>query len=342
MHIPALQVLLSCALCWTRGRQEAIIESMLLDLFAGSGNMRSVARAWRPKVLGVTTNDTGLPPWLDWRRVSSVRHPMESLWIRLTRMLMARSRLPLQASRRSIFQPTCHEGSCLPGLPNESSSVGRRIVELWSASLLAPQGWLATHRRCAETGDGHYIRNFFRSWCTSQISLDKLDRRADFNLDLELPLSSAPSGVQEATGSLDLIISIDVFEHLRHPAIAITTLNALLRIGGYMFWSAPFINIHHGGRGYDDYNRFSTTSVQRLFECGGFKVVQLRGMGNLLSAIANLVGMTPFDLSDADLTAGCDGTIVGACRYRAYLSVCAVGSKAQDVAAADAIACFDG
>ena len=66
-----------------------------------------------------------------------------------------------------------------------------------------------------------------------------------------------------------------------------------------------------------------------LFECAGFAVRELRGLGNAASTLGYLVGATKFDVSEEDLTASCNPLHGGeaACDHQRVFQVVAIGVK---------------
>merc|ERR1719440_41861 len=84
-----------------------------------------------------------------------------------------------------------------------------------------------TKWRCAETGDGHFLRHGWSNNCESMLIVDKFDSHADIKLDLDLPPNQAPEEIKAAHGTIDLLVSHQVFEHLARPSIGMANLNAL-------------------------------------------------------------------------------------------------------------------
>ena len=228
----------------------------------------------------------------------------------------------------------------MPGLTRRTDvSIARTITNRWSAELdgsgLLPEGAL----RCGETGDGHYLRQYYRHRCPP---MDKFDRTSDVPLDLDALVTAdgTPSRVRGALGTLDLLVSHAVFEHVLRPAMAITLLNQLMRPGGVIVWSAPWVLVHHGSSKYDDYHRWSTSGAKQLLSCAGFDVKQLFGYGDFLSTLAYLSGASPNEVDDASLFARCDGLAntswytgngtVPSCMHTHYMGVWAVATKVRE------------
>ena len=71
---------------------------MLSDLFGSRANLEATALAWAKDQPGEQVRSVP-EAWPDWRVVECIRHPAESLWIRLTSILGTQQRLPFTLSR---------------------------------------------------------------------------------------------------------------------------------------------------------------------------------------------------------------------------------------------------
>lgn len=92
---------------------------------------------------------------------------------------------------------------------------------------------------------------------------------------LILPGSPLP----EADACFDLILLMDVLEHLPDPDVVITELRRLLRPGGRMIVSTPFIYREHEAP--HDYVRYTPFGLRRLFAGHGGTVLRLSKVGNI-------------------------------------------------------------
>ena len=146
-----------------------------------------------------------------------------------------------------------------------------------------------------------------------------------------------PERVRAAVGTLDLLVSHSVFEHILRPSRAIVILNQILKPGGVLVWSVPWVTVHHGGDKYADFRRFSTAGARRLLSCAGFKVRQLWGGGNFLSNLAFLSHTSPNEIDDADLFARCNGRKRMGCGRRHYMATMAVGVKVREVSSEEIV-----
>jgi SAM-dependent methyltransferase len=73
-----------------------------------------------------------------------------------------------------------------------------------------------------------------------------------------------------ASGSLQLVISQEVIEHLPDPLGALREMARVLQTGGKVYVQAPFIIGYHPGP--EDYWRFSRTGLIHLVELAGLRI----------------------------------------------------------------------
>ena len=73
--------------------------------------------------------------------------------------------------------------------------------------------------------------------------------------------------------SFDLVICLEVLEHVRNPFKAVDEIKRVLRPGGTLFLTVPFLTQYHGKNGssakhseYPDFWRFTHQGLQILFE----------------------------------------------------------------------------
>lgn len=196
--------------------------------------------------------------------------------------------------------------------------------------------------RCGETGDGHFLQKI-RSVCKKRLSVDLFDPAADIRLDLTMPPANAPQRVKNSFGSMDVMVSHQVFEHLNHPTIGMINLNTLLRLDGRLFFSTPFIAPDHQsprGEGNQDHFRYTVRSVHRLLECGGFEVTTLLGIGSRLLSVFYLAGVGCSQTPKPEFQKACDGLTTNFCANEYYTHVFAVGRKIKNVNLEDMYGCF--
>ena len=91
----------------------------------------------------------------------------------------------------------------------------------------------------------------------------------------------------------DVILCQQVFEHVPQPFTAAGALYRLLRPGGFVFWSAPFMQRYHRMPG--DYFRFTPEGAASAFGAAGFRVLQTQQIGDNRITSGNAMG---FGVSD--------------------------------------------
>lgn len=90
----------------------------------------------------------------------------------------------------------------------------------------------------------------------------------------------------------DIVFCEQVLEHVPDPARAVENLRAMLRPGGYLVLSVPFmIRVHNEP---SDYWRFTPAGLRLLVERAGFEVVASGDWGNRAAVIANLWVWAPY------------------------------------------------
>ncbi len=75
------------------------------------------------------------------------------------------------------------------------------------------------------------------------------------------------------TASVDLIITQEVFEHIRDPQKALKECHRVLKQGASIFFQVPFIIGYHPGP--TDFLRFTKEGIIEILEKTGFKVLQI-------------------------------------------------------------------
>jgi SAM-dependent methyltransferase len=106
-------------------------------------------------------------------------------------------------------------------------------------------------------------------------SYEKLDIDSSFHPDILGDIEFYTS-----TKKYDTIIMTAVIEHIRHPEVALKSINHLLKEGGCCIVTVPFIFQNHGE---DDYWRYSEPGCRLLFGTY-FSKVGVTGYGNFISS----------------------------------------------------------
>jgi SAM-dependent methyltransferase len=87
-------------------------------------------------------------------------------------------------------------------------------------------------------------------------------------------------------GSVDAIYVEAVLEHLQRPSAAVAEMHRVLRPGGRVFASTPFMQAYHGYP--DHYQNYTLTGHKLLFETAGFTVEESGAHVGPMFAMVNL------------------------------------------------------
>ncbi|MEM6672643.1 MAG: methyltransferase domain-containing protein [Planctomycetota bacterium] len=83
-------------------------------------------------------------------------------------------------------------------------------------------------------------------------------------------------------GSVDTVLSTEVLEHVPDPRALVDEMARVLRPGGHLLLTVPFIQPLHELP--SDYFRFTPSSLRRFVEDAGLEVVSIEPRGNFASA----------------------------------------------------------
>lgn len=97
------------------------------------------------------------------------------------------------------------------------------------------------------------------------------------------------AGIPLRDGSLDTIFCCSVIEHTAEPWRLLPEFRRVLRPGGHVILSAPFLYYLHGIP--QDYFRFTAYGVRRLAERAGLDVVELSTSGGLCHTLSHAASM---------------------------------------------------
>lgn len=90
------------------------------------------------------------------------------------------------------------------------------------------------------------------------------------NVDVMADISS---GLPFATGSADVVVLFQTLEHLRDPASCLRECRRLLRGGGRLYITVPFMwHVHEAPH---DYYRFTRHGLAHLLETAGFRCLEI-------------------------------------------------------------------
>lgn len=262
---------------------------------------------WLSEFVGADVADELQNEWSNIREKSipkedinypDLKNPFQGLWLQLTRSLVKSKLLPVDAAG---------------GKHREHRNT---IARYYMDKFLKTVGYLGKGKRCAEIGDKHFLKTYFKE-CSSMWAIDLKDPLADVLMDLMNPDWSSPNVDK---GGYDLIMIGEVMEHIDQPEVALKTLSALLKPGGYLVWTTPFLMQYHANPG--DHNRYTGTMISNMFTRAGLEPEQVISYGNWLSVTMYLAGFATDELHPEEFDKGdMDKT-------RPYvLDVCAVGKK---------------
>lgn len=93
-----------------------------------------------------------------------------------------------------------------------------------------------------------------------------------------------------AGGRFDVVICEQVLEHVVDPNAAVANLRGLVRPGGHVIVTTPFlVRVHElANYGMYDYWRFTPRGIRVLLERAGLEVVDVGAWGNRVCVQANL------------------------------------------------------
>lgn len=90
-----------------------------------------------------------------------------------------------------------------------------------------------------------------------------------------------------AADAFGLVLCIEVLEHVAEPALLLAEMHRVLRPGGTLVLSTPFLWGEHEAP--FDFQRFSTAGLSRTVERAGFTIAELRKHGLGRSALTALL-----------------------------------------------------
>lgn len=96
-----------------------------------------------------------------------------------------------------------------------------------------------------------------------------------------------------ADNEFDTVVSTQVLEHVRRPWMVAQEIHRILKPGGILILTAPFLVQHHGHP--DDYFRFTTSGITTLFEDQGFEIIESAGYGKTFSVLSEMLHFTFFN-----------------------------------------------
>ena len=103
-----------------------------------------------------------------------------------------------------------------------------------------------------------------------------------------------------ATGVCRTVAMMQVLEHLRKPTQAFAEVRRVLRPGGHLFITVPFMHqIHHAPH---DYYRYTPYGLKALAEEAGLHTVDIRASGGYFRAVAYFLEQAPSILGGSSVS----------------------------------------
>lgn len=166
---------------------------------------------------------------------------------------------------------------------NLATDYDRKLREAWAAEWAKslPADDLVLD---AGAGDGH-LRALFPQQRYLGVDIDP--KPGDVEL-IQGDLHELPNDDE----SVDHIISLEVFEHLHHPEVALGELARVLRPGGTLCMSVPQGGAEHE-QPYDFY-RYTQFSLQRMAEAHGLEVERISMKGGYFRRLSSEIRDLPF------------------------------------------------
>ena len=205
-------------------------------------------------------------------RLTRLRFSGDSLW--------EFARLPRDARRRILALDPSRYDVGLANEPTREAWLKKTLSELTPGSSLldAGAGECAYKKYC---GHLRYVAQ----------DLAKYDGTGEVGLQMgdwdtsEIDIVSDIAAIALRDGSFDAVLCTEVLEHVRDPVAALKELTRVLRPGGTLIITAPFVSMthfapYHYATGFNRY--FYETHLQR----DGFEIIELVENGNFFEFVA--------------------------------------------------------
>ena len=108
-----------------------------------------------------------------------------------------------------------------------------------------------------------------------------------------LDFLAAAAALPISTSSVDLVVATDILEHVESPDDVVAEMNRVLRVGGKLFISVPFV---YGEHDFVDFQRWTTEGLRLLVHRHGFELLVLRKKGGIFRLLASIIELIPYQL----------------------------------------------
>lgn len=93
--------------------------------------------------------------------------------------------------------------------------------------------------------------------------------------------------------SFDTVISTQVMEHVKNPYRIATEIYKVLKPGGHVIITAPFLIPFHADP--DDYFRFTPSGLSEIFKGSGFEIVESGRYGGFFMVVSEMIHFSWFN-----------------------------------------------
>lgn len=165
----------------------------------------------------------------------------------------------------------------------QGKSVHRALMNTWLRQLPPMKG------RVLDLGGGG---------TPSYLEVLQLDRARFYNMDMLLEAGPSFAGTLErelpvSGGTIDTVLLFNTLEHVYDFRLVAAEMHRVLKPGGNGLIFVPFMFNYHTHKGasffIDDYFRYTSSSLQRIFDAAGFSDVHITPHGGYGLVLADLL-----------------------------------------------------
>ncbi len=131
-------------------------------------------------------------------------------------------------------------------------------------------------------GTSHY-KYIFEPSCYKYIPLDISQKP-------NLEIIGAAQKLPIKPSIFDIVLCVEVLEHIYETYDVLGELNRILKPGGYLVLAVPFIIGYHDAI---DFYRFTEDALNRLLIESGFKIIKINKRGGIFSCLAGIIFQLP-------------------------------------------------